>query len=228
MKHGDFTALAEKYASYRPGYAPLIAEVFVRLSGEAQPRCVDAGAGTGIWSRQLAAAGARVDAVEPNDAMREAGQQQNGPWAIRWHAGSAEASGLEDGVFDLACMASSFHWPDFDAAVREFHRLLKPGGYFMALWNTRYYESNPLLVEIIGAIMGPDVTLVSAGEESAFELKRALKAADQLAASDRAGAMAFYVSDRPEDFESMASVFLQEDLHHVARRVDIDQYGYGT
>ena len=48
MKHGDFTALAEKYASYRPGYAPLIAEVFVRLSGQAQPRCVDAGAGTGI------------------------------------------------------------------------------------------------------------------------------------------------------------------------------------
>ena len=78
MKHGDFTALAEKYASYRPGYAPLIAEVFVRLSGQAQPRCVDAGAGTGIWSRQLAAAGARVDAVEPNDAMREAGQRQNG------------------------------------------------------------------------------------------------------------------------------------------------------
>ncbi|WP_296304428.1 class I SAM-dependent methyltransferase [uncultured Desulfovibrio sp.] len=169
MKHGDFTALAEKYADYRPGYAPLIAEVFVRLSGQAQPRCVDAGAGTGIWSRQLAAAGARVDAVEPNDAMRAAGQRQNGACAIVWHAGSAEDSGLESGAFDLACMASSFHWPDFDAAVREFHRLLKPGGYFMALWNTRYYESNPLLVEIEAHLhsLAPDMRRVSSGR-SAF------------------------------------------------------------
>ena len=34
----------------------------------------------------------------------------------------------------------------------------------------------PLLTDIIGDIMGPEVTLVSAGEESAFELKRLLKA----------------------------------------------------
>ncbi|WP_297227311.1 class I SAM-dependent methyltransferase [uncultured Desulfovibrio sp.] len=169
MKHGDFTALAEKYACYRPGYAPMIAEVFVRLSGQPRPRCVDAGAGTGIWSRQLAAVGAQVDAVEPNAAMREAGQKQNGPYAIRWHEDSAEASGLEGGVFDLACMASSFHWPDFDAAVREFHRLLKPGGHFMALWNTRYYESNPLLVEIEEHLrsLAPDMQRVSSGR-SAF------------------------------------------------------------
>ena len=169
MKHGDFTALAEKYACYRSGYAPMIAEVFVRLSGQPRPRCVDAGAGTGIWSRQLAAVGAQVDAVEPNAAMREAGQKQNGPYAIRWHEGSAEASGLEGGVFDLACMASSFHWPDFDAAVREFHRLLKPGGHFMALWNTRYYESNPLLVEIEEHLrsLAPDMQRVSSGR-SAF------------------------------------------------------------
>lgn len=165
MKHGDFTALADNYANYRPGYAPMIADIFVRLSGVLQPRCVDAGAGTGIWSRQMAAAGAVVDAVEPNDAMREAGQKQNGACDIRWFKGSAEATGLESGSFDLACMASSFHWPDFDAAVREFGRLLKPGGYFMALWNTRYYESNPLLVEIENYLrdLAPDMKRVSSG-----------------------------------------------------------------
>lgn len=169
MKHGDFTALAENYARYRPGYAPMIAEVFVRLSGEAHPRCVDAGAGTGIWSRQLAAAGADVDAVEPNDAMRQAGEGQNGAFAIRWHKGSAEATGLESGSCRLACMASSFHWPDFDAAVREFHRLLQPGGCFMALWNTRYFESNPLLADIEEYLrhLAPDMKRVSSGR-SAF------------------------------------------------------------
>ena len=29
---------------------------------------------------------------------------------------------------------------------------------------------------------------------------------------------------RAEDFENIASVFLQENLRHTARRIDIDQY----
>ena len=72
--------------------------------------------------------------------------------------------------------------------------------------------------------MGPGVTLVSAGEESAYELKRTLQAGDALSPPDRRGATAFYVSDRAEDFEETASVFLQEELHHAAQRIDIDQY----
>jgi glutamate racemase len=68
------------------------------------------------------------------------------------------------------------------------------------------------------------VTLVSAGEESAFELKRLLKASGLRADENRQGESEFYVSDRAEDFERIASVFLQEDLRQAARRIDIDQY----
>lgn len=146
MKHGDFTELAEKYALYRPGYSPFVLETFRALAnGNA---CADIGAGTGIWSRQLAEKGLAVTAVEPNDSMREAGIRQNGDAKIAWLKGSAEATGLPSGAFDMVCMASSFHWPNFDGAVREFFRILKPGGLFMALWNTRHYENNPLLVRI--------------------------------------------------------------------------------
>ena len=64
----------------------------------------------------------------------------------------------------FTCMAGQMI-PGFDAAVREFARLLKPGGYFMALWNTRYYESNPLLVEIEDYLhkLAPDMKRVSSG-----------------------------------------------------------------
>lgn len=31
MQHGDFTSLAEKYAQYRPGYAPFVLETFLAL-----------------------------------------------------------------------------------------------------------------------------------------------------------------------------------------------------
>ena len=40
----------------------------------------------------------------------------------------------------------------------------------------------------------------------------------------RPGRAEYYVSDRVEDFERIASLFLQEDLHHEARRIDIEQY----
>ena len=40
----------------------------------------------------------------------------------------------------------------------------------------------------------------------------------------RQGEAEFFVSDRAEDFERIASVFLQEELRNAARRIDIDQY----
>ena len=169
MQHGDFTGLAEKYAQYRPGYSPFVLSAFVGLVLQKKKKneilCADVGAGTGIWSRQLAKEGIRVLAVEPNDAMREAGIGQNGEFDIIWSKGSAEETNLTTNSCDLVCMASSFHWPDFDLAVKEFDRILKSGGYFMALWNTRLYETNPLLLEIEQYLhtLVPEMKRVSSG-----------------------------------------------------------------
>lgn len=82
----------------------------------------------------------------------------------------------------------------------------------------------PLLSEIISGIMGPGVELVSAGEESAFELKRMLKEHNLRADDQRQGDAIYYVSDRVESFEETASWFLQEDLRHGANQIDIDRY----
>ena len=82
-------------------------------------------------------------------------------------------------------------------------------------------ETN-IYAQIIDDVAG--VTLVSAGEESAFELKRLLKAQGLRGPEDRRGEASFYVSDTPENFEEMASLFLRENLHHAARRINIDEY----
>ena len=102
-----------------------------------------------------------------------------------------------------------------------FERHLQEAGVDTLILGCTHY---PLLEEIIAGIMGPEVTLVSAGEESAFELKRLLKAEGLRADETRQGEAEFFVSDRAEDFERIASVFLQEDLRRAARRIDIDQY----
>ena len=108
-----------------------------------------------------------------------------------------------------------------ETVAREYLEPLRETGIDTLILGCTHY---PLLAEIITAIMGPEVTLVSAGEESAFELKRRLKAGELRAPEGQAGETEFYVSDRPEDFQSIASVFLREDLHHSAHWVDIDRY----
>ncbi|MBU1247078.1 MAG: class I SAM-dependent methyltransferase [Proteobacteria bacterium] len=179
MKHGDFSSLADDYAKYRPGYSPMVLSALFGMASDPKKdlSVADVGAGTGIWSRMMLGQGRQVTSVEPNNSMREQGirlTRESGD-ALRWVAGSAEQTTLKDESCDVVTMASSFHWPDFDAAITEFHRILRPGGLFMALWNTRFIHSNPILVEIEEKLhsLVPNMKRVSSGKsefcDSLFE-----------------------------------------------------------
>jgi SAM-dependent methyltransferase len=168
IKHGNFDSLAGDYAQYRPGYAPSVVPAILALIGRptSEVDAADIGAGTGIWTRMLAAQDlASVTAVEPSDEMRRNGVLTSGEHEIIWRRGRAEDTGLPSRSYDLVSMASSFHWTDFDKACAEFQRILRPGGRFVALWNPRLIELNPLLVEIEQEItrLNPAVKRVSSG-----------------------------------------------------------------
>jgi len=81
----------------------------------------------------------------------------------------------------------------------------------------------PLLAEVIGRTMGPDVALVDAGAEAAAALKALLTEHDALAVRP-AGVSRYYTSDRAEDFQRLASLFLGEDLTGQAQQTDITGY----
>ena len=108
-----------------------------------------------------------------------------------------------------------------ETVAEEYLAPMREAGVDTLILGCTHY---PLLWDVIGAVMGPGVELVSAGEESAFEVKRLLKSRDLRNEPGRTGEAQFYVSDRPADFEETASVFLQQDIHSKARRVDIEQY----
>ncbi|MCB2108312.1 MAG: class I SAM-dependent methyltransferase [Rhodobacteraceae bacterium] len=171
IRAGDFTDLARAYASHRPGYAPSVADSIVALlpTEPSQAVAVDVGAGTGIWTRMLAPRVARVIAIEPNDAMRAEATVQCAGLNIEVRAGSGEATGLTAGGADLLTMASSFHWVDFENGLAEFHRVLRPGGTFAALWNPRVIPEAGILREIEDHILTlkPDLVRKSSGN-SAF------------------------------------------------------------
>jgi ubiquinone/menaquinone biosynthesis C-methylase UbiE len=174
MKHGDFTDLAGDYARYRPGYSPSVATAILALIGRplAEIDAADVGAGTGIWTMMLAARGLHsMTAVEPNEEMRRQGVLASHGINISWCKGTGEATGLADESVDLVSMASSFHWVDFDKGCAEFQRVLRRGGRFVALWNPRLIEVNPLLVEIEGETtrLKPDIRRVSSGRSGLTE-----------------------------------------------------------
>ena len=167
MELGDFTKLAKDYIN-RPGYSLDVLRVIGRNAGmdRREFRVADVGAGTGKLTENLSELGLTGCAVEPNDAMREEGQKlfADNPSFV-WSKGTAECTELSDSSFDWVLMGSSFHWADTKQALEEFHRILKPGGYFTAIWNPRNIEGNELHGEIEKMIANeiPELRRVSSG-----------------------------------------------------------------
>jgi len=139
MEPGDFTELAQNY-HHRAGYSLDVLRMIlglVRSPSTSSFLVADVGAGTGKLTENLLTLGLRCVAVEPNDAMRSEGIQYTSRFTVQWRKGSGEDTGLEAGSVDWLLMGSSFHWVDLTRGLTEFHRVIKPGGYFTALWNPR-------------------------------------------------------------------------------------------
>jgi ubiquinone/menaquinone biosynthesis C-methylase UbiE len=166
VKHGDFTALAKEYI-HRPGYshAVLLLLMDAIRAQRSDFAVADIGAGTGKLTEDLLALGAKkITAVEPNDAMRAEGIKTTGR-RVEWQKGTGEETGLSMASADWLLMASSFHWVDASRGLPEFHRVLRPGGRFTALWNPRDLERSDLMMRIETRIreIVPGLTRVSSG-----------------------------------------------------------------
>ncbi|HVS66337.1 MAG TPA: methyltransferase domain-containing protein [Thermoanaerobaculia bacterium] len=136
---GRFADRVEAYRSARPGYpAALFDHLDERVGGLAGRRVADLGSGTGILTAELLERSCRVWAVEPNEAMRRAAEQElAGRDGFHSVAGSAEDTGLEPASVELATAAQAFHWFDLEATRRELQRILVPGGTVAVIWNDR-------------------------------------------------------------------------------------------
>ncbi|WP_024801517.1 class I SAM-dependent methyltransferase [Nocardia sp. BMG51109] len=130
----SFGAEAGAYAAHRPDY-PLagIRWALEPLGATAEPEVLDLAAGTGKLTDGLIEVGARVTAVEPDDAMRaEFARRHPRPAAL---AGSAESIPLPADSVDAVLVGQAFHWFDPPRAFPEIARVLRPGGVLAAFWN---------------------------------------------------------------------------------------------
>lgn len=134
-----FSDRVGNYVRYRPGYPSDVLKFLVdTLQLRATSVVVDVGSGTGIFSKLLLQSGAQVYAVEPNEPMRTAAEQELGSYdTFHSISGSAEQTGLPAHSVDFVTAATAFHWFDQEKARIEFRRMLRPGGYVVLIWNVR-------------------------------------------------------------------------------------------
>jgi SAM-dependent methyltransferase len=137
---------ASVYALARPRY-PLELVRHLEQAGVLQSGTIiaDIGVGTGLSAEPFLQAGYSVVGVEPNDNMRLEGDRylQTFPH-YRSVKGTAEATSLDSGSVDFALAAQAFHWFDLEATRAEMQRILKPDGWFLAVWNHRNPATSPL------------------------------------------------------------------------------------
>jgi SAM-dependent methyltransferase len=143
----DYTHLAATY-SMRPPYAPGVVDQIVAASGRPNPRTADIGAGNGHLTVDLLDRGCIVDAVEPNQAMRDIGIRRTAERPhISWSVGIAEDNGLPADTYDLVAYGSAFSTTDRPQALQETARILHTGGWFACIWNHRRLD-DPLQAQI--------------------------------------------------------------------------------
>lgn len=109
-------------------YRPAQDEVVAKLRAAGSRRIADIACGTGILTARLCneLRPDEVYGVDMSDGMLEQAKARSS--TVRWMKGPAERLPFEDASLDAVVTTSAFHFFDQPAAMREFHRVLAPGG----------------------------------------------------------------------------------------------------
>lgn len=109
-----------------------------------------------------------------------------------------------------------------ETVAAEYLAPLKEAGVDTLVLGCTHY---PLLREVIGAFMGPGVTLVDVGARCAGYVADRLDQLDLLCGGGAQTSPRFFVSDDTGDFARLASLFLGSDVAHDLEQVDISLWG---
>ena len=144
----DYTELANAYLK-RPSYSEEAIDDMLSLANiSSGDDACDIGAGAAHLTLMLLKRGLKVNAVEPNDAMRSNGILRTEKYEnIQWFEGTGENTFQNDNSFNIVTFGSSFNVTNQQEALKESKRILKEDGWFACMWNHRVL-TDPLQNEI--------------------------------------------------------------------------------
>ncbi|CAK7204673.1 hypothetical protein SEUCBS139899_007432 [Sporothrix eucalyptigena] len=151
---------AGAYDAYRPSYTDAAVTGFlshldslaVAEDRKQWPlKIVEIGAGTGKFTEALsrqavqsaaknAEKQAQILAVEPHEQMRAQLAAKSLPHVTVVNGHGSDLSMVEDGTADAVIVAQAFHWFANIDALKEIHRVLRPGAFVGVIWNIEDYN----------------------------------------------------------------------------------------
>lgn len=144
-----FSNRVENYVKFRPGYPKSVVDLMRdEMNLDKSSIVADVGSGTGIFAKLLLENGNEVFGIEPNDAMREAGEVfLRGFSNFTSINAAAENTTLEAKSVDFITAAQSFHWFGNEQTKAEFNRILRKDGFVVLIWNERRIDDNAFSVD---------------------------------------------------------------------------------
>jgi ubiquinone/menaquinone biosynthesis C-methylase UbiE len=109
-------------------YRPPHDEVIAQLRAHGSRKIADIACGTGILSDRIERElhPDEIYGVDMSDGMLSQARARSD--RVHWLRGPAEQLPFADGALDAVVTTSAFHFFNQPAALREFHRVLAPGG----------------------------------------------------------------------------------------------------
>ena len=125
------------YHAARPAYPNWVYEVLHdRCDLQQNTAAFEIGAGTGIATGRLLELGAHpLVAIEPNPRLADFIGRTLQHGALTVMRSTFEDAVLPDAGFDLGFCATAFHWLHEQEALRKIAGLLRPGGWWVMVWN---------------------------------------------------------------------------------------------
>src|SRR5215469_1716642 len=133
------------YHSSRPEYPEWVYATLSSRCGLRHNAAVfEIGAGTGTATHRLLELGANpLMAVEPDKSLAAFLRAHNSDKALNVIVSPFEDASLGEESYDLGVSATAFHWLDEDLALAKIASLLRPGGWWAAVWNVFGDDSRP-------------------------------------------------------------------------------------
>jgi SAM-dependent methyltransferase len=133
------------YDTARPSYPDWVFEMLMHNCGLGVGSAVfEIGAGTGTATRPVLRMGADpLVAIEPDERLAAFLRRACPSSSLQILIEPFETADLSERGFDLGLAATAFHWLDEEVALAKIAALLKPGGWWTALWNVFGDDSRP-------------------------------------------------------------------------------------
>ncbi|MDR6552668.1 class I SAM-dependent methyltransferase [Paenibacillus qinlingensis] len=131
-----FTGFGALYDGSRPTAPQEVIQILTAYLGRKPQTVVDVGCGTGLSSFLWIDDADQIIGVEPSDDMRAVAvakwEAMDKPASLIFQNGLSHELGLPSGSADIVTCSQSFHWMEPQSTLREFARILRPGGVFAA------------------------------------------------------------------------------------------------